>query len=68
MSGYSRRKQYPNGDIVYNNSVLYLIDRYSGDLKWDEESKMLKFFDIDNLPSSQYDEDLVNAYIQSTKN
>lgn len=68
VSGYSRRRQYPNGDIVYNNSVLYLIDKYSGNLEWDEESKMLKFFDINNLPSSQHDEDLVTAYIQSIKN
>lgn len=68
VSGNSRRRQYPNGDIVYNNSVLYLVDKYSGDLKWDEESKMLKFFDVDNLPLSQHDEDLVNAYIQSIKN
>lgn len=68
VSGNSRRRQYPNGDIVYNNSVLYLVDKYSGNLKWDEESKMLKFFDVDNLPLSQHDEDLVNAYIQSIKN
>lgn len=68
VSGNSRRRQYPNGDIVYNNTVLYLVDKYSGDLKWDEESKMLNFFDVDNLPLSQHDEDLVNAYIQSIKN
>lgn len=68
VSGTGRRRQYPNGDIVYNNSVLYLIDKYTGDLKWDEESKMLKFFDIDNLPTDQHDGDLVNAYIESLKN
>lgn len=68
MSGHNRRRQYPNGDIIYNNSVLYLIDIYSGDLKWTEESKMFKFFDIDNFPSSQHDGNLVNVYIQSIKN
>ena len=62
VSGNSRRRQYPNGDIVYNNSVLYLVDAYSGELHWDEESKMMKFFDIDNLPTSQHDEDLIDAY------
>lgn len=67
VSGNSRRKQYPNGDIVYNNTVLYLIDKYTGDLKWDEESKMLKFFDINNLPSSQHDSDLIETYIEFTK-
>lgn len=67
VSGNTRRRQYPNGDIVYNNSALYLIDKYNGDLKCDEESKVLEFFDIDNLPSNQHDEDLVQAYKKTLK-
>ena len=65
VSGNSRRRQYPNGDIVYNNTVLYVIKKYSGELKCDEESKVLEFFDIDNLPESQHDNDLIQAYMQS---
>ena len=65
VSGKGRRRQYPNGDVVYNNSVLYLIDRYTGDLKCDEESKVLKFFDVNNLPLSQHDYDLVQAYLNT---
>lgn len=65
VSGNTRRRQYPNGDIVYNNSALYLIDKYNGDLKCDEESKVLEFFDIHNLPLNQHDEDLVQTYLKS---
>lgn len=68
VSGNSRRKQYPNGDIVFNNSVLYLIKKYTGDLKWDSESKTMKFFDIDNLPTNQHDDDLVQKYVEYIKN
>lgn len=68
VSGNTRRRQYPNGDIVYNNSALYLIDKYNGDLKCDEESKVLEFFDIDNLPLNQHDEDLVQAYLKTLTN
>ncbi len=68
VSGNARRRQYPNGDVVYNNSALYLIDKYKGDLKCDEESKVLEFFDIDNLPLNQHDEDLVQAYLKTLTN
>lgn len=68
VSGNTRRRQYPNGDIVYNNSALYLIDKYKGDLKCDEESKVLEFFDIDNLTLNQHDEDLVQAYLKTLTN
>ena len=62
VSGESRKKQYPNGDVVYNNTLLYCVKNYSGDLKWDTESKELRFFDLENLPESQHDPDLVEAY------
>lgn len=67
VSGSSRKRQYPNGDIVYNNTVLYVIKNYTGELKCDEESKVQQFFDIDNIPESQHDADLIQAYIQSSK-
>ena len=62
VSGMSRMSSYPNGDVVINNTVLYLIDKYSGELKWDSESKEMKFFDLDNLPENQHDPDLVDIY------
>lgn len=62
VSGSSRRNDYPNGDIVINNTALYLIKKYSGELKWDFESKDMKFFDIDKLPENQNDPDLIQVY------
>ena len=67
ISGDIRRREYPNGDVVYNNTVLYLIDKYSGDLKWDEESKVLEFFDMDKLPLNQHDEDLIKTYLKTLR-
>ena len=67
ISGASRRNSYPNGDVVINNTVLYCIKVYSGELKWNSESKNMKFFDIDNLPENQNDPDLISAYISKLK-
>ncbi len=64
VSGASRRNDYPNGDVVINNTVLYCIRKYSGELKWDSESKNMKFFDLDNLPENQNDPDLIEIYIR----
>lgn len=63
ISGNSRRNSYPNGDVVINNTVLYLINNYSGELKWNNESKEMKFFSLDSLPVSQHDPDLIEYYI-----
>lgn len=65
VSGASRRNDYPNGDVVINNTVLYFIKNYSGELKWDTESKEMKFFDLDNLPQNQNDPDLIEIYKKS---
>ena len=62
VSGESRRNEYPNGDVVINNTVLYCVKKYSGELKWDSESKEMKFFDLDNLPQNQNDPDLIEIY------
>lgn len=64
VSGSSRRNDYPNGDVVINNTALYCIRNYSGELKWDSESKDMKFFDLDNLPKNQHDPDLIEVYIK----
>lgn len=62
VSGASRRNDYPNGDVVINNTALYCIRKYTGELKWDSESKNMKFFDLDNLPENQNDPDLIEVY------
>lgn len=62
VSGNSRRNEYPNGDVVINNTALYCVRNYSGNLKWDSESKSMKFFDLDNLPTNQNDPDLIEIY------
>lgn len=62
VSGNSRRNEYPNGDIVINNTALYCVKNYSGKIKWDSESKDIRFFDLDNLPINQHDSDLIEIY------
>lgn len=62
VSGMSRLNSYPNGDVVVNNTVFYLIRNYSGELKWDSESKEMRFFPIDALPENLHDPDLINEY------
>lgn len=62
VSGNTRRNEYPNGDVVINNTALYCVKNYSGELKWDRESKNMKFFDLDNLPINQNDPDLIESY------
>lgn len=47
LSGESRKNSYPNGDIVYNNTSLYLADISlvdANNLKGDSETKRLQFF------------------------
>lgn len=62
VSGMSRLNSYPNGDVVINNTVFYLARNYSGELKWDSESKDMKFFALDDIPENLNDPDLVDIY------
>ncbi len=64
VSGASRKNDYPNGDVVYNNTVLYYVDKYEGELKWDIESKDMKFFKVDSLPKNLHDPDLIEIYLK----
>ena len=66
LSGESRKNSYPNGDIVYNNTSLYLVDVSMDDatnLNGDSETKRLKFFNQDELPENLMDADLIKSYI-----
>ena len=67
VSGPSRRSEYPNGDVVINNTVLYVCKNYSGEIRCNSESKEMKFFDLDNLPLNQHDPDLIEEYKNYTK-
>ncbi len=77
VSGESRKNSYPNGDIVYNNTVLYVVKNYNGILgsNYEEiidkgngyfqsmkESRGLKFFPLENLPENLMDKDLIGIY------
>ena len=77
IAGESRKNSYPNGDQVYNNTVLYCVKSYDGTLNCDyeeksmdqnnmffvqKESKSLKFFPLDQLPEKLMDLDLIEAY------
>lgn len=70
LSGESRKNSYPNGDIVYNNTSLYLADVSISDestLKGDSETKRLRFFNPDEVPENLMDADLIKAYLKYTK-
>lgn len=66
LSGSLRKNSYPNGDIVYNNTSLYIVDVTLDDassLKGDSETKRLRFFNPEDVPTNLMDEDLIKAYI-----
>lgn len=70
LSGSSRKNSYPNGDIVYNNTSLYLVEimmENISNLKGDSETKRLKFFNINDLPKNMMDLDLLDAYLKFQK-
>ena len=77
VSGESRKNSYPNGDQVYNNTVLFCVKKYHGDLNGEyaelvdnndgnfilqKETKTVKFFGLDNLPENLMDIDLIESY------
>lgn len=65
LSGNLRKNSYPNGDIVYNNTSLYLADVSINSLeklKGDSETKRLKFFSFDDIPCNLMDKDLILEY------
>ena len=69
LSGESRKNSYPNGDIVYNNTSLYLADISNVDvsnLKGDSETKRLQFFYPEEVPTNLMDSDLITSYLDFT--
>lgn len=66
LSGETRKNSYPNGDIVYNNTSLYLADvlmKNIRSMKGDSETKRLQFFKPEKVPKNLMDEDLINSYL-----
>lgn len=66
LSGEKRKNSYPNGDIVYNNTSLYLARVTNLDvsnLKGDSETKRLQFFNPSEVPENLMDKDLIDAYL-----
>lgn len=82
FSGEKRKNCYANGDIVYNNTVLYAVKNYSGQLnsgyselvdngfsfEFQKESSELKFYDLNNLPNNIMDKDLLDFYRTHNQN
>lgn len=67
LSGKTRKNSYPNGDIVYNNTSLYLADvsmEDASNLKGDSETKRLQFFNPDEVPKNLMDADLIKSYLK----
>ncbi|MBR3163961.1 NUDIX domain-containing protein [Candidatus Saccharibacteria bacterium] len=66
LSGESRKNSYPNGDIVYNNTSLYLADvsmEDASNLKGDSETKRFRFFNPEEVPENLMDADLIKSYV-----
>ena len=66
LSGDNRKNSYPNGDIVYNNTSLYVADvniQDAKDLKGDSETKKLQFFYPEEVPENLMDADLIKTYL-----
>ena len=66
LSGEKRKNSYPNGDIVYNNTSLYVADvniQDAKDLKGDSETKKLQFFYPEEVPENLMDADLIKTYL-----
>lgn len=67
LSGKTRKNSYPNGDIVYNNTSLYLADvsmEDASNLKGDSETKRSQFFNPDEVPKNLMDADLIKSYLK----
>lgn len=57
-SGEKTYHEYPNGDKVYIVWVLFLVEKYEGILKEDQDEVLeLKWFDLDQLPENIADLD-----------
>ncbi|MBQ3414775.1 MAG: hypothetical protein IJH39_05370 [Clostridia bacterium] len=61
---------YPNKDEVYYTSVIFEVNEYSGELKADEESLELRWFQINALPDniSPFQIGYIEKFVNALKN
>ena len=52
FSGDQMYYEYPNGDQVYNVIICYYSSDITGEIRVDEESKELRYFDIQSFPEN----------------
>ncbi len=54
-SGADREIHYPNGDVVYSLSVIFITDTYEGEIS-DSDSEVLehRFFDREDIPEDLF--------------
>ena len=53
LSGKDTYREYPNGDKLYDITGIFIIKKYHGELKVnDDEGKKLEWFSIDNIPEN----------------
>ena len=53
LSGKDTYREYPNGDKLYDITAIFVVKKYSGELRVnDNESKKLEWFNVGNLPSN----------------
>ena len=53
LSGKDTYREYPNGDKLYDITAIFVINKYTGKLKVnDNESKEFGWFDINKLPNN----------------
>ena len=50
FSGLELYYKYPNGDEVYNVSIVYLVKEWSGEIQLNDEHSEWNWFAADNLP------------------
>jgi len=53
LSGAKMHHIYPNGDEIYSIEMVFLCEKYRGELTvQEEEVTELRFFDLDALPKN----------------
>ena len=53
LSGKDTYREYPNGDKLYDITAIFVVGKFSGDLKInDSESNKLDWFEVNNLPEN----------------
>ena len=53
LSGAKMHHIYPNGDEIYSIEMVFLCEKYHGELKvQEEEVTEQRFFDLNNLPEN----------------